>query len=257
MGQQINFIKRLIGTAVGFCLLGICGFLMYTLIFSVLGLFMRDKFKKQYYVRCIVSTSFRCFLSILALFGLFKIYTKEFEKLRNLKGALVTCNHPSLLDVVIIMSQIKGIQCVVKSKLWENPLIGGVIKAAGYLRNDIDPQLFLEECKKRLALGENILIFPEGTRSKPGQPIKLQRGVGNLALFTETNIQTLKMNCSPVMLVKGEKWYKIPTTPPTFTVIVGRQFNITDYQDKGPRSLRVRALIEDIQNYYNQYLGYE
>lgn len=90
----------------------------------------------------------------MTFLGLVNIQNQRLDDLSSLKGKLVICNHPSLLDVVIIMSQVKNIQCVVKHKLWTNPFIGMGVHAAGYIRNDINPQVFLKDCREMLDRGE-------------------------------------------------------------------------------------------------------
>jgi 1-acyl-sn-glycerol-3-phosphate acyltransferase len=197
------------------------------------------------------------YLNILEFLGVIKVKTTDLEKLQKLRGVLIVCNHPSLLDVVVIVAHLKNIQCVVKKELWKNPFLGGVVRAAGYIPNDLSTEQFYKDCMEQLHLGENIIIFPEGTRSIPGRPIKLHRSLGNLALAAKADIQALTMDCSPITLIKGEKWYKIPLRRPIFHLKKGKLFCSTNYRSDLPRSLCVRALMRDIQQYYNRYLGYE
>lgn len=254
MITKINYTWRLIVTGLGFALFSGGGFALCLTVFPIIILFSRDRYQRAYRVRYVISFIFRIYLMILEFLGAIKVNTSGLENLQTMRGSLVICNHPSLLDVVIIMSRLQSIQCVVKNTLWSNFLIGGVMRAAGYIRNDIDPELFLDECKKQLNLGENIIIFPEGTRSTPGQPIKLLRGLGNLALAAEANIQALVMDCQPITLTKGEKWYNIPPKRAIFNLQIGPLFPSSNYKNDHPRSIRVRALMRDIQQYYDRQL---
>src|SRR5262249_17894775 len=154
-------------------------------------------------------------------------------------------NHPSLLDVVILMSRLKNVQCVVNKKLWTNPFVGMVVRSAGFIRNDIDPQLFLDRCKEMLARGENIIIFPEGTRTEPGQRMKMCRGVANLALSAQADIQALTLNCSLVWLNKRSKWYDIPPKRADFFLKSGPLFSYKNYMNNSPRSIQARGLMRD------------
>ena len=252
--NKVNYLWRLIVTAIGFSLFAGGGFTLCLTIFPVIILFSRDCYQRANRVRYVICYIFKIYLAILEFLGVFKVNTHGLESLSTMRGHLVICNHPSLLDVVIIMSRLNGIQCVVKNGLWSNPMIGGVVRAAGYIRNDISPELFLEECKKQLAKGENIIIFPEGTRSTPGQPLKLLRGLGNLALAAQANIQALTLDCKPTTLTKGAKWYNIPPKKAIFNLRVGPLFPSTGYLSDAPRSIRVRALMRDIQQYYDREL---
>lgn len=255
--SKINYLQRLFGTALGFSLFGTGGILLCLTLIPFIYLISKDKTQGSRRVRLIIGYVFKIYLKILEIFGVLKIDSEALGDIRHKKGVLVICNHPSLLDVVIIMAHLKDIQCVVKSKLWKHPLIGGTVRAAGYIRNDLDPENFLDACQQNLAQGNNIIIFPEGTRSTPGEPIKLQRGMGNLALAASADIQALTLMCTPTSLTKGEKWYKIPEKKVVFTLRIGQYFSIASYQGDQPRSIRVRSLMRDIQHYYNRHLGYE
>ena len=255
--SKSNYLRRLLGTAIGFSLIGIGGVILCLTMFPLIAIWSRDHHKKHDRVRFIIRYTFKVYLKILEFLGVLKVKTTDLEELSDLRGALIICNHPSLLDVVVIMAHLKNIQCVVKKELWKNPFLGGVVRAAGYIRNDLNPEKFYEDCKEQLSRGENIVIFPEGTRSIPGRPIKMHRSLGNLAIAAEVNVQALTMDCNPITLVKGEKWYKIPSSRPLFHLKSGRFFHYGNYKNELPRSLCVRALMRDIQQYYNGYLKYE
>ncbi len=255
--EKAKYIKRLVATILGFALFGFGGLAICLTVFPVIIMFSKTKEIRRNRVRTVIRHTFKIFLKFLEVLGLIKVSAHNIETLDDLKGCLVICNHPSLIDVVIIMAHVQNIQCVVKKELWSHPILGGIVRAAGYIRNDIAPELFLEDCKSQLKRGENIIIFPEGTRSKPGQPITLLRGLGNLALEACVDIQSLTMDCYPVFLNKGQKWYKIPSKKAVFDLRVGKIFPISNYLGEAPRSIRVRALMRDIQQYYNRYLGYE
>ncbi len=255
--MTVDKIRRIFATGLSFIIFGLCGFLACLFLFPAISLLNRAPEKRQRVARSTNSRMFKLFLSVLKNLGVFTIDAKALNQLKNLKSSIIICNHPTLIDVVIIMAYLKGIQCVVKKALWNNLFLGVAVRSARYIPNDIEPDLFLDIVKKHLENGENILIFPEGTRTEPNQPIKLQRSVGNLALFTNANIQSIFINCSPVTLTKGDKWYNIPDKAAVFQVEIGPLFKVSDYQGDKPRSIRVRQLTADMQKYYNERLGYE
>jgi len=55
------------------------------------------------------------------------------EKLKDGAGRLVVANHPSLLDVVLLMALVRRAQCVVKKELWESRYLGRLVRDAGYI----------------------------------------------------------------------------------------------------------------------------
>ncbi|WP_369678325.1 lysophospholipid acyltransferase family protein, partial [Enterococcus faecium] len=94
----------------------------------------------------------------------------KLDTIKNAKGQLIIANHPSLIDVVVLISIVRNADCVVKADLWKNPFLKGVVKATGYINNDADPEYFLNQCQQSFARGNNLIVFPEGTRSVPGKP---------------------------------------------------------------------------------------
>ncbi len=80
------------------------------------------------------------------------------------------------------------------------------------------------------------------------------RGFANLALHAKTDIQTLTISCTPVWLIKGARWYDIPPRRADFLLEAGPEFSYKNYLNDTPRSIQVRALMRDIQHYYDGYL---
>jgi len=255
--EKTYFVWCLLVVYLGFFSFGIAGLMLWLTVFQVVRLFSKNKYESQTRVRKIISFSFRVLLNLLDILGILKIEADSLEELHDLKGSIIISNHPCLLDVVAIMARLGNCQCIVKNKLWLHPLLGGVMRSAGFIQNNLDPEKLLQECKQQLACGQNIVIFPEGTRSNLNQPIKLQRGVGNLALFAMANIQALIINCSPLMWTKQNKWHEMPMQKITLRLSKGKVFLSEDYSGMIIRSLMVRKLMHDIQEYYNKKLGYE
>src|SRR5207245_4177193 len=122
--------------------------------------------------RRLLAASSRCFIALLRLLGVIELAVAGRDRLERLRGAVVVANHPSLLDVVLLLSLIPNAQCVVKHQLWRNPFLRRVVAAAGYIRNDQPAEAFLACCVASLRAGQNLLIFPEGTRTRPGRPVR-------------------------------------------------------------------------------------
>lgn len=252
----LDYAWRLFATLLGFIVFGLGGFILNITLFKIIAYFYKNKLEGCKQVRIVIKIVFKIYLNFLQFLGVLVIKTTDIDSLKDLKSTIIICNHPSLLDVVVIMAYLDNVQCVVKNELWTNSLLGGVMVAAGFIRNDIGAEKFLAICKQQLTAGENIIIFPEGTRTVPGQTIKLRRGLGNLAIGAATNIQSLIINCEPPTLAKGESWYKIPKQRVQIHLSKGDFFPIKNYQNDNPRSIQVRCLTRDIQQYYNRILCY-
>ncbi|MGU5716451.1 1-acyl-sn-glycerol-3-phosphate acyltransferase [Aeromonas taiwanensis] len=214
MASLLNRGWRLIGTALGFTLFGVGGLLLSLLWFPLLALCLRGE-RRRTLAQLTIRHSFRLFLAMLRGWGVLDYRVSGMPA--DLQGALVVANHPSLLDYVILAAEMPVCDCIVKQSLWRNPFIGGVVRAADYLPNVAGEDL-LTLCTARIRAGGLLLIFPEGTRTTPGEPIKLQRGAAQLAVRAQVPVQLVRIHCSARFLTKQDKWFKIPENKPTFTI---------------------------------------
>src|SRR5947209_5702796 len=82
---------------------------------------------------------------------------------------------------VFLMAFVKRADCIVKSQLWHNPFTGGPIRAAAYISSAHGPEL-VNACIASLRAGNNLIIFPEGTRTPAAGPVALQRGAAHIAV---------------------------------------------------------------------------
>ena len=250
MREHLNYVWRLFGTGLAFSMFGIGGIFMTIFIFPAIALLTRDEERRIRRVRRTIYHAFRGFVYFLRVGGIIDSRFHETEKLEDCRGALIIANHPSLLDTVFLMSRMPDVQCIIKHELWSNPYMGGVMCAAGYIRNDGDAQTMLQQCDKALKSGQNILVFPEGTRSVPGQDLKFQRGVANIATFFNAPIQLVIIKCEPSTLTKGSPWYEIPPRQARFDITFHEQLDMHGYLRHEPRSLKVRKLTRELEQFY-------
>ncbi len=148
------------------------------------------------------------------------------------------------------MAMLPRVQCVVKHQIWSNPFLRPVVAGAGYIRNDLDPEALIERCADALRSGDNVIIFPEGTRSVAGQVMVVKRGFANVAFAARTDVCLTTINCVPVFLPKGRAWYDVPRIRPVFHVEVGERLDISAFLGYPFRSQAVRRLATFVRQYY-------
>jgi 1-acyl-sn-glycerol-3-phosphate acyltransferase len=251
MLRRIDHAWRIAATGLAFaCLFGGGGLLAVTVL-PLLVLLPGDPRERA---RRVIRASFRAYLATLQAIRLLRIETEGLERLAASGGAIVIANHPSLLDVVMLMAFIPRSQCIVKHQLWTSPLLGGLVRRAGYIRNDLAAEAMLAACRDSLARGAALIIFPEGTRSRPGMARHFQRGFANLAVLTGAPVLPVLISCDPPTLTKGEAWWMVPARPPLFRLRVGAQRPTEPPSAAAPRALAARRLVRAMEAYYARLL---
>lgn len=240
--RRVEQAWRLISTGLSFVLFGLGGLLMSVTAFPLLNLLVRDQVKRSALAQWLVHKTFRLHVLFMVMTGTIAVKIVGAEKLQQDRGTLIVANHPSLIDVVLLISVMKQAQCIVKADIWKNPFMRGVVAAAGYIRNDGDPEKLIEVCAGELAAGKNIIIFPEGSRTVPDVPVKLQRGVANIAVRAQAPIRLISITCDPPSLMKGQKWYEIPPIRSCFTVTINGLVEIEGFMGKSTPSVAARRL---------------
>ena len=136
-----------------------------------------------------------------------------------------------------------------KSALLRNPFVSGVIRAADYLINS-EAEPLLAASQQRLAQGDTLLIFPEGTRTRFGEAISLQRGAANIAVRCNSDLRVVLIHCSEHLLDKKSHWYDVPPEKPVFTVDVRDRVNIDEFYDANEQepALAARQLNRHLQH---------
>lgn len=243
----LSYLWRLVMTAVCFTLFSV-GALFLSLWFHLLLLIQRDKDRRRELARGTVARSFRCFLRFCSLVGVYDYRIIGAELLQQDRGCLIVANHPSLIDYVMIASVMPQTDCLVKAGLRENLFFRGVVRAADYLVNSESGTL-LPDSQRRLARGDTILIFPEGTRTRYGEALKLQRGAANIAVRAGCDLRVVHVSCTQRMLDKQSRWYHIPPVKPVFTVRVQARIDSRDFSEANEEAqpLAARRLTRHLQ----------
>jgi 1-acyl-sn-glycerol-3-phosphate acyltransferase len=223
--RRMFYIWRLVWTVFAFAALSVGGFILATTVIPMVSLFIHDEDARNRRAQFIIRESFRVYVTMLRMLGVLKLEVVGAGKLPACRGKLIIANHPTLIDIVLLMALVPDTKCVVKSDLFSNWLMRPVVRAAGYISNDCEPEVLIEKCRETLEAGYNLIIFPEGTRSTPGKPIHFQRGFAHIATIAGVNLQPITISCEPITLVKGEPYYKIPDSRPSFRIEVADEID--------------------------------
>lgn len=159
------------------------GSILFSLaVFPAMRIFLHPKERFQKYARPLVSGTMRLFVFIMFCLGVVKLDAGQRDAYRNLAGKIVVANHPSLLDIVMLLSLIPNGDCIVNAKLSRN-VVRWIIRQL-YIPNSLNFDELIRSCTQSLHEGNCIIIFPEGTRTPRSGDVHIKKGAARLALFS-------------------------------------------------------------------------
>lgn len=210
---------RLFGTGLSFAVFGLFGLVLGLLTLPVLRLLPGGPQQRQTRARATIAWCFRCFIGLMQTLGVITYEITGGERLGR-PGQLIVANHPSLIDVVFLIGFTPGTNCIVKQALWQNPFVRGVVSAARYISNRTTGQM-IGEAVAALEQGQSLIMFPEGTRTRPGQTVDFHRGAANVAVKSARTVTPVYIWVRPTTLTKADQWYQVPSRRPHWRLIVG------------------------------------
>jgi 1-acyl-sn-glycerol-3-phosphate acyltransferase len=127
----------------------------------------------------------------------------------GIRSAVVVCNHRSYLDSILLISLYAQHNTIVKSRLFDIPLFGSMLQWSGYIPSSAEGRFAemmirrLEGMDAFLAAGGNLIVFPEGTRSRDGRIGPLNKGAFKIARACRTPIKVLFIRNTDRMFRRG------------------------------------------------------
>ena len=209
----------------GTMVLGLSSFALVCLgsvpLFSLLYLLLpRARHKRA--ARGVISRAFRFYLLILRWTCATRCDTWELDALGEDVPLIVIANHPSLLDAVILLSRLPNAACIMKAGLLNNPLFGIAARMAGYASNASASEMIASSCDV-LADGAQLVVFPEGGRSREFPVSPFGSACTLLARATKTPIQTVFLDYSSPYLGKHWGLFSPPQLPLHIQARVGKR----------------------------------
>ncbi|MCB5183738.1 1-acyl-sn-glycerol-3-phosphate acyltransferase [Methylobacillus gramineus] len=251
--NQLNYAWRLLATGFCFVTFSVGALVLGAVVFP--ALYLTPAHTRARRARKIICHTFGMFLQLMQLVGVLKLEITGGHTLKAHPGALVLANHPTLIDVVALISLMPNANCVVKQALWDNFFMGGVVRAANYISND-EPELLIQACAEGMQQGNPLMIFPEGTRSVQGKPLKFRRGTAYIAMHGKMPVIPVLIKCTPPTLTKGAKWYKIPPEKAFLQIRVLDPIFIYQWAKPGdPPAIAARQVTKRLEHYFTEALS--
>jgi 1-acyl-sn-glycerol-3-phosphate acyltransferase len=254
MRERRNFYYwRVIATGISFAFFGIGALVLGWVILPLTSFFSESRRSGQRHCRRIIQLSFCAFVWLMRSL---RVLTWEVEGASKLGrgGQLVIANHPTLIDIVFLISMIPNATCIVKAGLYRNVFTRGPVGCAGYVPNNSTDQM-MADCAEELAGGASVVVFPEGSRSEANNTLRFKRGAANLWLRTRCDIALVTIVSNPPTLGKYEKWYQIPSVRPHFKLAITSGEENAPANGEGRASIEARALTRNWQDHFEKEIA--
>jgi 1-acyl-sn-glycerol-3-phosphate acyltransferase len=165
--------------------------------------------------RRVIHQLFRKFVIYLRLSDLVKADLTALDRLKDIKHPFIAApNHTSLWDVVFIIARLPSAVCVIKKQIMINPLLGGGARLSRYIANDGVTHM-IRDAEKSLKEGGQLLLFPEGTRTRPDvrwvNPLK--GGCAIIAIRAKVPVYPIFIRSDTRFLQKGWPLWRRPVFP--------------------------------------------
>jgi len=253
--RRLGRAWRALRTGIAFAVFGIFGLVLGLVVFPLVRWRGRGAPADTVERLCQrhVYRIFQAFTLLLRGLGLAEIRIRGAEQLLA-PGTLVVANHPTLLDVVMIGACMPQLDCVVKKEAWSNPFMRHVVRATGYVPNDLG-EAVIDACAERLRRGRSLLLFPEGQRSPEAGLGPFMRGAAHLALKSGRPLTPVVVRCTPPTLMRGQKWYQVPERRMCFDIEVCAPIDFARGADPAePRAAAARRITSALRDFYQKKL---
>ncbi len=222
-----------------FLLFGLGGLVLGAVVFPAIRLLSpREATGRR--CRRAIQLSFRLFLAFLSMLRLMRLEFRGEERLLDLRGRLVIANHPSLMDVVVLVSRLPDARCVVKREVWNSPFLGTVVRLAGYVPS-VDPHDVVDRTVRLLRAGETVVLFPEGTRTRKDRPVAIRRGAALILVRSDRPAVPIRLRVRPPALGKTDSLARLPPQAVGFTMSVGEEIHPSAFGTHGSERERSRS----------------
>jgi 1-acyl-sn-glycerol-3-phosphate acyltransferase len=247
---------RALRTGIAFASFGVLALLLVVTWIPWIRLTCRDPAQRQLRVQNVVNRTYGRFMGLMIGLGLMHFRGFGLERLKP-PGILVVANHPTLIDMVAVASQMPSGDVITKQGNAENPFMRDVIRATGYVVATGGKEV-VETCAARLRSGRSLVVFPEGTRSPARALGHFHRGAARIALASGRDLLPVLVTCDPPTLMRGQPWYDVPDRPFEYTLRVGEPIAVRAYceaLERGESRGRVaRRLTAELREFFEKGL---
>jgi len=213
-------MKRFVLTVVFYLALLWLGSMLLLGSLASLPLVVVPKRWREPFMREMAGRTFQLFLWGCERGGIMELDLRALDALQGERGLVIVANHPSMIDVFLVVSRVRQCVCLMKSSLGGNLFLGIGSRLAGYIPNR-HVELMIRQATEAVAQGEVLLIFPEGTRTERPPLDALKPGAALIARRAKVPLQTVILERHSDYLAKGWPIWRPPVMPMRFQARLG------------------------------------
>lgn len=175
-------------------------FSLYVCITFIIGALPISLICRRKYASKFLSWISKKTLSVLG------VYLELENKFNLSQSHLITCNHISYIDALIIQSVFPCVM-ITSKEIEATPVLGWIAKGAGSIfverRNKTTIDIDNIEIQKTLEYGVSVVLFPEGTSSNGQNVLPFKSGLFDSVRFAQLQVLPL---CLKYTQVDGKKY---------------------------------------------------
>ena len=241
------YVYRVFAKWVSFFYFGTSSLLLGILVMPVMRLFLHPRKRFLKYARRFVSASMRFFFNLMHFLGCVDTEVDNQESFKQLSSKIVVANHPSLLDSVMMISLIPNADTIVAGYLNRNIFLREIVRRL-YILNSDDHEEIFNACDKSLKQGNCLLIFPEGTRTRRNEKVRVRKGAARIAMACGCGVVPVHIGGTDKFgLGKKDPWTGFnPTERYVYRITMGKEIHPDQYKSMS-KSAAVRIFTKDIE----------
>ena len=164
-----------------------------------------------------------------------KLIIKGKENIDPSKTYIYAANHMSNFDIPILFSITSvSLHFIAKKELKKIPLFGWCITAMGMIyvdrKNKIKAVESMKSAGRLIKSGKNVIVFPEGKRSRSGKIEMFRKGPFVIANGSQIDIIPIAIKGSEVLHKPGGLKFR----PGKVYIHIGEPIKANSFVDKGP-----------------------
>lgn len=167
--------------------------------------------------------------------------------------AVVVANHPTLMDITSITACLGGGFTIVKPELWRRRMLHPLLRSAGHIEGPGEDPFsagrVVRDAIERLERGHSLIVFPEGTRTRPDERRPFGRIAFEIACRACVPLVSIGVRCEPPYLTKERTVLDPPHPCPVLELEL---LAVDDPADVGHDS---RALLQRVEQRFRAWAG--